>query len=296
MSIISTLNTRPYQTGGSPTTTQKADRSALLPGTSFVAGKGGDAVQQARDGMSVENRLASLGKNTMDLADNLINSFTKALFGDAAKGATISFDSASLEAQASTTSGSQQTSGPNGVRSSSFSLNESAQFTGKGTITTADGRKFDFEMEIKYEFDFTTTVSGPAASWSDGRPPRSEADPLPPVEFPDINFPGSLADLFKLFEKPLKTDIRGEGKDEKIGTLSLRLLNLVNSSKLLDTYALPGAKGNAAKDGAPTPATPVQIAAPSATAASRAAAYAPQAETVVATPVVPASIETRAAS
>lgn len=282
MSTLSPLSSRPFQTAAYPSSTQPADGKNLRSGNSSALSKVASDI-----GIDLQQRLDSLGNDTVDLAENLMGNFAQKLFGDAGKGATIAFDTVSLDTQASFAAGVQQSSGPNGVSSAAaFSLNQSSHFIGKGTITTADGRQFDFEIEVQYEYALEAGVStsSPAPATNDGKPRRSEADPLPPVEFPDIKFPGSLADLFKLFEKPLKADIPQEGKpDEKLGTLSLRLLNLVNSSKLLDTYAAPNdkaAKAAANASGKESgPATPAIAAAPASVepAASASADEAPAA-------------------
>jgi hypothetical protein len=188
----------------------------------------------------------------VDLAQNLLGSFAQQLFGDSAKGATVSFDSVSLESSSSFAAGVQQSQGAGGSsKSAAFSLTESSHFLGKGTITTADGRSFDFEVEVQYDYALEaaasqTTGGAEAANAGAGKPPRAAADPLPAVEFPDIKFPGSLQDLFRLFDKPLKTDVVQDdqsGQQQKLGTLSLRLLNLVNSTDQLDNYGQHNGNG-----------------------------------------------------
>ena len=222
-----------------------------------------DLVSLSKNGIDLQQRVESLGNSTVDLAQNLLGSFAQQLFGDAGKGATVSFDSVSLDTSSSFAAGVQQSQGANGTTSAAaFSLNESSHFIGKGTITTADGRSFDFEVEVQYEYSLEAAASQTTSGAGDAGKPRSAADPLPAVEFPDIKFPGSLQDLFRLFDKPLKTDVVQDRKDQpgeqqKLGTLSLRLLNLVNSSELLDTYGQQNGKSKAVAHAYGTQETPV---------------------------------------
>lgn len=220
--------------------------------------------------LDLESRVASVGNATVDFAQDFVSSFTQALFGDAAKGAVIDFDSASLETSSSYAVGYQHTEGANGVTdAAAFSLTDSSHFIGKGTITTADGRKFDFEVEVQYNYELNA-----AASQTSGAPEQDDAQPstkdLPTVQLPNIDFPGTLADLFKLIGRDLHTALASNNdKDSKatdgidrntLRSLSLRLLNLVDS-KDTNTYAPPSAADKAktaanADAGAATPAQP----------------------------------------
>ena len=215
----------------------------------------------SNDALDMQKRVASLGNATVDFAQNFVNSFTQALFGDAAKGATIEFDSASLEASSSYAVGVQQTSNASGVRTlAGLSLTDSSHFIGKGTITTADGRKFDFEVEVKYDYQLTAAAGTdqPAASRADSKQPqtvdRSALADLPTVKVPNIDFPGTLADLFQLIGRDLQSALAsGDGQTDQTSDnidrntlrgLSLRLLNLVDS-KNTDTYTAPSAADQA---------------------------------------------------
>jgi hypothetical protein len=104
--------------------------------------------------------VAAVGNATVDFAQDFVSSFTQALFGDDAKGAVIDFDSASLETSSSYAVGYQHTQGANGTTdAAAFSLTDSSHFIGKGTITTADGRKFDFEVEVQYNYELNAAAS-----------------------------------------------------------------------------------------------------------------------------------------
>jgi hypothetical protein len=254
MSTISPLSPRPYQFGSLSAVNQQLDSKNLRTGNSTQQVKAqNDLVSLSKNGVDLQQRIDTLGNATVDYAQSLLGDFAQQLFGDAGKGATISFDSVELGASSSFAAGVQHSEdAKSSTDAVALSLTESAHFLGKGSITTADGRKFDFEVEIQYDHTLQTgasrsqsqtpaTSSPVAASNSDGIAPRSAADPLPPVEFPDIKFPGSLQDLFRLFDKPIKTDVvqkddAQQGGQQKLGTLSLRLLHLVSSNASLDLY------------------------------------------------------------
>lgn len=254
MSTLSPLSSRQYQPASLPVANQQTDSKNARVGKSSLMEKAqNDLVSLSKNGVDLQQRVESLGHSTVDLAQNLLGSFAQQLFGDSAKGATVSFDSVSLESSSTFAAGVQQSQGANGTtNAAAFSLTESSHFLGKGTITTADGRSFDFEVEVQYDYALEaaasqTTGGADAANAGAGKPPRSAADPLPAVEFPDIKFPGSLQDLFRLFDKPLKTDVVQDdqsGQQQKLGTLSLRLLNLVNSTDQLDNYGQHNGNGN----------------------------------------------------
>jgi hypothetical protein len=214
-------------------------------------------------------RAADLGNATIDMAQSFIGDFARQLFGDAANGATLSFDAASLESESSYTSALRRslTSGANGLAnvrdSAAFSLNDSAHFLGKGTLTTADGQRFAFEVEVSYTSSIEAAASSEQAQAATDD--DSGAADLPTVQLPDLEFPGTLSDLFKLLGRQLSADlsagqdqqqdqeqsqsavqdqsssnnnsnsgIQGQGSSsDSIGRLSLRMLTLVNSSTLL---------------------------------------------------------------
>lgn len=312
MTNLSPLNSRSLLPTTLPAQADKNARPANAGVAPLVDKARNDLVSLSKNGIDLQQRVESLGHSTVDLAQNLVGSFAQQLFGDAAKDATISFDAVSLESSASFAAGIQHSEGAGRVSdAAALSLSESSHFIGKGTITTADGRKFDFEVEVQYDYSLEAAAGKSASLPSavpgkDGEAPRSAADPLPEVKFPDIHFPGSLQDLFRLFDKPLKTDVveagQSEGADKKLGTLSLRLLNLVDSKGPQDIYhpadrskavanaygkealpATPGALADAQADAvasagasaAPDAAPPTPTAAPAAPAAQTAAAPSP---------------------
>jgi hypothetical protein len=302
MSTISPLSSRQLQPAGLSLANQQTDSKNLRVGNSSLLEKAqNDLVSLSKNGIDLQQRVDSLGNSTVDLAQNLLGSFAQQLFGDSAKGATVSFDSVSLESSSSFAAGVQQSQGAGGSsKSAAFSLTESSHFLGKGTITTADGSTFDFEVEVQYDYALQASASQSTAA-ADGaadaaKAARSAADPLPAVEFPDIKFPGSLQDLFRLFDKPLKSDVVQEdkqqpGEQQKLGTLSLRLLNLVNSTEQLDTYGPQAGKSKAVAHAYGTQETPANVLAKSPgsvpEAAAAAAAASPAAEPAPAAPAAP---------
>ncbi|MES2295399.1 MAG: hypothetical protein V4582_00075 [Pseudomonadota bacterium] len=255
MSQLSALAPRAGQTSYLPPPAEAGTQGARAGAPPSVNGSGRHQVIEpvslsnaginlARGGLAA--RANELGNSTIDLAQQFINSFASQLFGDAAKGATISFDSASIDTASSFAASVEHASGPNGSSdSAAFRLNESADFIGKGQITTADGRRFEFEIEVKYE----STIEGaatrsssnasappaPAASGASGVPASQDDAAAPATQaLPDIAFPGSLADLFKLLGRQLQAQVQdapdappaaqhgGRG-----GNLALRLLKLI---------------------------------------------------------------------
>jgi hypothetical protein len=169
--------------------------------------------------------------------------------------------------------GYQHTSGANGTTdAAAFSLTDSSHFIGKGTITTADGRKFDFEVEVQYNAELNAAASqtSSADDTSSAQPVKQSGDgkaakDLPSVQLPNIDFPGTLADLFQLIGRDLQTALstsnnsndKSDGIDRNtLRGLSLRLLNLVDS-KDTNTYAPPTAadKAKAAASATDTPAS-----------------------------------------
>ncbi|MYM26562.1 hypothetical protein GTP46_28450 [Duganella sp. FT135W] len=216
-----------------------------------------DATPAAKSGsaLDLDKRVASVGNATVDYAQDFVSSFAQTLFGDKAKGATIDFDSASLEASSSYAAGYQHTEGANGVSdAAAFSLTDSSHFIGKGTITTADGRKFDFEVEVQYNYQLDAAASQTSNAntqpTQDSSKDQSSGNDLPTVQLPNLDFPGTLADLFKLIGRDLQTALATSGGDKSssqtsdgidrntLRSLSLRLLNLVDS-KDTNTYTAP---------------------------------------------------------
>jgi hypothetical protein len=282
MSTISNLGGRwpslytGQQSGNKPGAVQKTPGAA-------PAVKSGNA-------LDLDKRVAAVGNATVDFAQDFVSGFAQALFGDNAKGAVIDFDSASLETSSSYAAGYQHTEGANGTTdAAAFSLSDSSHFIGKGTITTADGRKFDFEVEVQYNYELNAAASQTSSKDSLPAPEQDGGDQpstkdLPTVQLPNIDFPGTLADLFKLIGRDLQTALSNSDNNSKtadgidrntLRNLSLRLLNLVDS-KDTNTYAPPSnadkakaaSANEAPADIEPAPATETPAAADAAAAPS----------------------------
>lgn len=314
MSTISALGARTLPAQAYPAALAQADaRPANVP-ASKAAGSDG-AISLSNSGVDLEKRLSSLGNSTVDLAQSLLGSFAQNLFGDAGKGAAISFDSVSLDAQSSLSAAVQHSSGPNGsTDAAGVQLTDSTHFLGKGTITTADGRKFDFEIEVQYSDQYTALAGqhssntgaahGASAAQSTagtaggtGQTSQADTSGLPTVQFPNVDFPGTLADLFQLIGRNLQSSLSVDpGAGDKsngsnidrttLRSLSLRLLSLVDS-KHKDTYAPPnGAEARAKSVADAYGTTPV------ATDTAQAAAAPSPATSTPAEPTAPASAST----
>lgn len=271
MSIISNLGNRlPSLYSGSQANDSKA--------TALQKMQGATPGKVSGSPLDLTSRVASLGNATVDFAQDFVNSFTQALFGDDAKGAVIDFDSASLEATSTFDAGVQQTrSGGRITNAAAFSMTDSSHFVGKGTITTADGRKFDFEVEVQYSAELSAAAS--QTSNADNLPqPQSDqttdTKDLPVVQLPNLDFPGTLADLFQLIGRNLQSalssgDNGGNGSSSgsaddgidrnTLRNLSLRLLNLVDS-KDTNTYAAPTAADKAKAAATATDVEPKEVA------------------------------------
>lgn len=280
MSIISNLGNRlPSLYTGSQANDSKA--AALQKTQSATPAK------QSSNPLDLTSRVAALGNATVDFAQDFVNSFTQALFGDDAKGAVIDFDSASLETTSTFAAGVQQTrSGGSVTNAAAFSLTDSSHFVGKGTITTADGRKFDFEVEVQYDAELSAAASQTTNADELPQPDQTtDTKDLPVVQLPNLDFPGTLADLFQLIGRNLQTALASgdnsanktdDGIDRNtLRNLSLRLLNLVDS-KDTNTYAAPTAADKAkasanATDVDAKEAAPVETPAPAAEAIDTAA-------------------------
>ncbi len=249
MTSINPFGARPYtstaNTGGTAQADNKQQSPVSKSANAPVKVPGRDQVALSSNGLDMQQRIAGLGNATVDLAQSLLGSFAEGLFGDAMQGATIDFDSVSLEANSSFAAGISRTQGKGSVtEAAGFSLQDSSHFMGKGTITLADGQKYDFEVEVLYEAS-TTAVAGAESKERQQQAAQDPAMALPSVDFPDIEWPGSLNDLFKMMDKQVSGDIKrndeGATGAEKLGTLSLRLMNLVNSESALDIYSPPEA-------------------------------------------------------
>ncbi|WP_154668233.1 hypothetical protein [Pseudoduganella violaceinigra] len=249
MNPLNSIGPRQYQnTSLSPALQQPDGKATHANAVKDV--NSGSAVSLSSNAVDLQKRVDQLGNRTVDMAQNLIGSFAKSLLGDNAKGAKIAFDSVELESNASFAAGALHAEGADGVTDAlGFSLSENSHFLGKGTITTADGRKLSFEVEIQYEARATAAAASSVPARRQDQFDKNPAMPLPEVEFPDIDFPGSLADLFRLMDRNISATVQqedGQGKDSDAGNLTMRLLKLVDAESPLDA-ALPANASDKAK-------------------------------------------------
>ncbi|NRR32399.1 hypothetical protein HSX11_19705 [Oxalobacteraceae bacterium] len=287
MSTISSLGGRTLPAPAAPSNGLQHDvKQTGSRSTAVGAPTKPNPVSLSNDAIGLQQRVASLGSATVDLAQDLLGSFAETLFGKEGKDFSIDFDSVSLEAESSAGLILQHSQGANGVTDSAqFQQTDSSHFIGKGTITTADGRSFEFEIEVQYEAQLdigvSRTQSGtggssgtgstggagrtrlPAPADSGGTTPADSAvdlddgvNVLPSVQVPDIDFGGSLSDLFQLIGRNLRaaildssnasanadnkrSDKANSNAGDKLGDLTLRLLKLVDKQNAPDVYTVP---------------------------------------------------------
>lgn len=201
------------------------------------------ALQSGSD--TLARRADDLGKATTDLAQNLMQSFATQLFGDAAKGMTFSFDKTELSSSSNFTAATAQTDNSSAA---GFRLEDSSHFNGKGQLFTADGRRFDFEIDISYQSVMegvsSSTTSLPT-NQPEARPAQNQPVAAPaanPISGLNSQFAGTAEDLLKRLSseaKPqpfqiLKPSDDGQSLLKLLGTLSMQLLNLPGGPRHLD--------------------------------------------------------------
>jgi hypothetical protein len=251
MSNLSAVASRPIQSSLQRTTTQDSADAQQAP----ASGKRPAPLQRvdpvslssgsiARSQQALNARVAELGDQTVDVAQRLVANFAASLFGDAAEGATFTFDAISLSANTSlSTSVAHAENGAGQLDAAALQLNESASFIGRGKIVTSDGHSFDFEIEIEYEasLNVSSTQTSTAQPAIATKEPLAAPDTLAlnGKQLPEIKFPGSLADLFKLLGRQLEVSADSGKNDGNGGNLSLRVIRLVNSAALLAPRARP---------------------------------------------------------
>lgn len=281
MSLLSNLSSHLFQAPALASYAQPADartagnKSSAAAAPPAPAGlTSPDPVALSKQGSDLSARTLAeraerLGNDTVDLAQNFMASFAQQLFGDAANGARLSFDSASLSTETTFAGMARHSEGPNGSRDlAAFSMSESAHFIGTGKITTADGQSYDFKIEVQYEARIDAAAArGGSAGAQDAADQSGQGQPagaaLPSARLRDIHFGGGLNDLFHLMGRQMQGTLSSASSsaDGDGGSLGLRLLNLVNSATPLDVSpaqqrakALASAYGAAA--GVAAPATP----------------------------------------
>lgn len=306
MSLLSNLSSHLFQAPALSSYAQPADAktagsnksgTTALPAATALTSQDPVALSQQGSDLAAQTlaeRANRLGSDTVDLAQSFMANFAQQLFGNAANGAKLSFDSASLSTQTGFASMAQHSQGPNGSSDlAAFSMSESSHFIGTGKITTADGQSYDFKIEVQYQAQIDAAATQGSSASTQGAPAtqtgqtgQSASSSLPSAKLPDINFGGGLSDLFQLMGRQMQgtlssasssADSTGNGNGNgNGGSLGLRLLNLVNSTTPLDlspaqqrAKALASAYGVAAGAAAgAAPATPTPNSAEPALAAA----------------------------
>lgn len=204
---------------------------------------------------SLLQRVSDLGSATVEAAKKFVASFAASLFGDAAKGMSISFEQSSISASSSFSSIVQHVEGSNGTSdAAALLLEEASDFVGKGTITTADGHSFSFEVEVHFESTLamaassssTTQASGAGGNAGEehvqsrnGSSGHHRHNPGGTREGLSAHFPGSVAELFKMLDQgSLGLSFHGQekGNDDgasRLGNLKLHLLNLITNPDVI---------------------------------------------------------------
>jgi hypothetical protein len=247
--------------------------SPALPKVPQTTGVSSDDMVSLSDaGIALARRANDLGNATIDMAQSLVTTFAAQLFGDAAKGMKISFDSASVSAMAGFSAALERNSSANGTSdAAALRVQEAADFIGKGQITTADGHVYNFSVEVHYqamaEVQASSWTANQAAAPQLGRAhaenhrrnqmSSSEAEPAATsqsVQQLNARFPGTIKELFNLLDDGkmnLSFQLPGHGNGEgakagRYGSLTLHLLDLLkapapasaaDAKKLSDAYA-----------------------------------------------------------
>jgi hypothetical protein len=236
--------------------------SPALPKVQQTTGASNDDKVSLSDaGIALARRANELGNATIDMAQSLVSTFAGQLFGDAAKGMKISFDSASISAMAGFSAVLEHTSGANGsTDAAALRVQEASDFTGKGQITTADGHVYNFSVEVHYQ----AMAAAQASNWSAnqdaapqlgrvhtenhiGHQHSSDYGGTEPATAPatapqstqqlNAGFPGTIKQLFNLLDDGkmnLFFQLPGHGNGEgakagRYGNLTLHLLDLLKA-------------------------------------------------------------------
>jgi hypothetical protein len=252
MSNLFALGSRPVQSpflrtaqDGGTAGTQNASASgkvpARLPTVDPVTSSASSSSSSSSITLSqqaLNSQVAQLGDKTVEAAQRFIGNIAESLFGDAAKGAAFHLDTMSVAVDTSSSTSSETTTNAVArVDSAALQMDTSASFIGRGTITTGDGQSFDFEIEVRYAASIqasastTSNIAGGVAA----QQPQNMPDTLTLTgkQLPTIDFPGSLADLFKMLGRQLTVSTNSGQGNGNGGDISLRLLRLVNSAALL---------------------------------------------------------------
>lgn len=175
-------------------------------------------------------RAAQLGQATMDAAVQFVGDFAKSLFGDAANSMQLQMDSAQWSASSSFASMAQvRTNGLNQTASQAATLQDTSEFVGSGTLVTADGQRFNFQVDVEFQSTQSMAMTTQSHSARSTQPAVAAKNPGPVVQFP-----GTLDNFLALlhqggFSQPVQWNATGPaaGTDPSppSGMLRFRLLN-----------------------------------------------------------------------
>lgn len=201
-------------------------------------GTNDELVSLSDAGLALARRVREIGSAAVDMAQDLIATFAQQLFGDAAKGMSVTFDTASLSAMSGASAALYSSSGLNGSSSgAAVNLQDAADFVGKGQLTTADGHVYNFEVEVHYQV-LTQAIASSSSNRTNDT--DREAKPqIPVLQGLKAHFPGKLDELLRMldhdklklfFHFPASPE-GAEKSQVRSGNLNLRLLELLESSQ-----------------------------------------------------------------
>ncbi|WP_373976506.1 hypothetical protein NT239_07175 [Chitinibacter sp. SCUT-21] len=185
----------------------------------------------------IEHRVAQLQKETLHLAQDFLGQFAQQLFGDAAKGMQVSFDQIELNASSEASMSLSRTSdGTTSTQAANFSLSDSSSFSGRGTITTADGRQFEFELAVNYEsrqeLSYTQHVTRNAKP--------SIANDTESTPASTMHYNGTADDLLNsISAEPVRLPFKlskPDNADQIMGDMVLKLLKLNGGDRFFDWF------------------------------------------------------------
>ncbi|MBE9608517.1 hypothetical protein [Chitinilyticum piscinae] len=233
------LATTPWQANPTPAAPSGARESAAAQ----------PSTKAAQASSPLAQRVSQLGRNTVDLAQNLLGKFAESLFGDAAKGMKVEFDSFSLSAESTASAAAYQSRSSHGSTSAAaFRLEDASSFSGRGKLTTADGKVFEFEIEVRYQSvqEAAFTSSQQQLLKNDGaedRKPPAESGTATPAALNDLRsqFAGIASDLLAALSaeparQPFSMSMPQDNSEplQLLGDLALKLLDLPGGPRYVD--------------------------------------------------------------
>lgn len=218
--------------------------------TSRLARAGSNQAQATPQNSPLGQRVNHLGVATLDMAQQFLGSFAQQLFGDQAKGMKVSFDSFELSASSTASAAATLSKTSQGTdAAAAFRLEDSSSFTGHGTLTTADGQSFEFEIEVRYasvqEAAYAASQQrSPAAGNAQQAAGNTQQAALPQTSTQDSlrsQFAGTADDLLSQLSaepvrQPFQLDLTQDNGNplKLLGDLALKLLDLPGGPRHVD--------------------------------------------------------------